>query len=156
MKNACNILRGLKQYLMAIMYTYDTANREGRLGTFIPDSGPKATLHGSSAITSHSDILWTWQTNRYSFDPLMLFISTAFDHLTGHSFQSWFTSAQVFGTSSMALDHLREWQKAQKGELYHAFVPELVAARDKCSAACNAFNDNRDPSRRTVVKLWRA
>lgn len=49
-----------------------------------------------------------------------------------------------------------EWQKAQRGDLYHAFVPELVAARDRCAAACNTFNDNRDQSRRTVVKLWRA
>lgn len=56
----------------------------------------------------------------------------------------------------MDLDGFVEWQKAQRGELFHAFVPELIAARDKCAAACNAFNDNRDQSRRTVLRLWRA
>jgi len=56
----------------------------------------------------------------------------------------------------MDLNNSFEWQKAQRGELYHAFVPELVAARDRCAAACNTFNDNRDQSRRAVVELWRA
>lgn len=56
----------------------------------------------------------------------------------------------------MNLEHNLEWQKAQRGELYHAFVPELEAARDRCAAACDAFNDNRDQSRRTVISLWRA
>lgn len=55
----------------------------------------------------------------------------------------------------MSLDRSSEWQKAQKGELYHAFVPELVQARNECYAACNAFNDTRDLSRRNLVKLWR-
>ena len=48
-----------------------------------------------------------------------------------------------------------EWQEAQRGELYHAFVPELVAARDRCAAACNRLNDTSDTSRRNMVKIWR-
>lgn len=53
------------------------------------------------------------------------------------------------------LENSLEWQKAQKGELYRAFVPELVSVRNECYAACNAFNDSRDQSRRNLVKLWR-
>jgi hypothetical protein len=33
-----------------------------------------------------------------------------------------------------------EWQKAQRGELHHAFVPELIAVRRKCAQACHRFN----------------
>lgn len=64
--------------------------------------------------------------------------------------------ARTNPTLHMDLNSVTEWQKAQNGELYHAFVPELLAARDRCSAACNAFNDNRDQKRRTLVELWRA
>jgi hypothetical protein len=48
-----------------------------------------------------------------------------------------------------------EWDKALRGELYHAFVPELVAARDRCKQACDVFNKSDDVSRRRMVQLWR-
>ena len=48
-----------------------------------------------------------------------------------------------------------EWEKALRGELYHAFVPELVAARDRCKQACDTFNKSDDVSRRRMVQLWR-
>ena len=48
-----------------------------------------------------------------------------------------------------------EWDAALRGQLYHAFVPELVAARDRCVQACTRFNNTPDISRRTLVALWR-
>ncbi|KAI9715679.1 MAG: hypothetical protein M1812_005831 [Candelaria pacifica] len=55
----------------------------------------------------------------------------------------------------MNLSRSEEWQKAQRGEGYDGNVPELVAARARCTTVCNAFNDSRDSSRRNNVKLWR-
>lgn len=55
----------------------------------------------------------------------------------------------------MTLDDNPEWQKAQRGELYRAFVPELIAARSRCSQACQAFNTSTSTSRRDRVRLWR-
>ena len=49
-----------------------------------------------------------------------------------------------------------EWQKAQRGELYHAFVPELIGARDRTKEACIRFNTATDLTRRKQVELWRA
>lgn len=48
-----------------------------------------------------------------------------------------------------------EWDKALRGELYHAFVPELIAARDRCKRVCDVFNKSDDVSRRRMVQLWR-
>ena len=48
-----------------------------------------------------------------------------------------------------------EWQKAQRGELYHAFVPELIAVRNKCAQVCHRFNSAENMSRRRMVELWR-
>jgi Maltose acetyltransferase len=39
------------------------------------------------------------------------------------------------------MDGSIEWQKAQWGELYHAFVPELVKARSRCTQACAQFSN---------------
>ncbi|KAF2456556.1 hypothetical protein BDY21DRAFT_347538 [Lineolata rhizophorae] len=41
-----------------------------------------------------------------------------------------------------------------RGELYHAFAPELVAERRRCAAACARFNDAGDVSRRRRLELW--
>ncbi|KHO01270.1 Trimeric LpxA-like protein [Metarhizium album ARSEF 1941] len=49
-----------------------------------------------------------------------------------------------------------EWIKAQQGDSYDAKVPELVAARLRCTRACDALNDSRDYSRRNQVELWRS
>ncbi|OAP58306.1 hypothetical protein AYL99_07396 [Fonsecaea erecta] len=48
-----------------------------------------------------------------------------------------------------------EWQKAQRGDLYHAFVPELIAARDRCKQACDKLNSSQSTTRRRVIELWR-
>ncbi|XWW96440.1 hypothetical protein V2A60_004414 [Cordyceps javanica] len=47
-----------------------------------------------------------------------------------------------------------EWRKAQQGHGYNGNTPELVAARARCAAACDAFNDSRNYSRRHQVELW--
>lgn len=46
-------------------------------------------------------------------------------------------------------------QRMQRGELYYAFTPELVAERARCTRAVNRFNDTRETSRRHRVELWR-
>lgn len=48
-----------------------------------------------------------------------------------------------------------EKQKALRGELFLAFVPELIAERRRCSNACQRLNDAGDVSRRRLVELWR-
>ena len=44
---------------------------------------------------------------------------------------------------------------ALAGELYHAFVPELTAARARCKHACNRFNIAGHVTRRRQIELWR-
>ena len=44
---------------------------------------------------------------------------------------------------------------ALAGELYHAFVPELVKARARCKHACNRYNNAGEVPRRRIVELWR-
>lgn len=48
-----------------------------------------------------------------------------------------------------------EKRKALRGELFLAFVPELLAERHRCSNACRRLNDAGDVSRRRLVELWR-
>ena len=46
-------------------------------------------------------------------------------------------------------------QKMIRGEVYHAFTPELIVERTRCKAACNRFNRAQDPTRREQVEMWR-
>ncbi|KAK2770484.1 hypothetical protein FQN53_005522 [Emmonsiellopsis sp. PD_33] len=47
-------------------------------------------------------------------------------------------------------------EKMLRGELYHAFTPELIAARKRCRLACDNFNRNAaEASVRRKVELWR-
>lgn len=46
-------------------------------------------------------------------------------------------------------------QRMLRGDLYHAFTPELVAERTRCRHACQRFNGAGDVSRRQLVQLWR-
>jgi hypothetical protein len=47
-------------------------------------------------------------------------------------------------------------QKMIRGELYHAFTPELIAARAKGKAAMRRYNAAvGEVSRREEVRLWR-
>lgn len=48
-----------------------------------------------------------------------------------------------------------EVEKALRGELFHAFVPDLVAARRRCKHACGRFNNAGEVSRRRLIELWR-
>jgi hypothetical protein len=46
-------------------------------------------------------------------------------------------------------------QKMLRGELYHAFVPELEADRARCRHACARYNAAGDVSRRRLTELFR-
>jgi hypothetical protein len=46
-------------------------------------------------------------------------------------------------------------QRMLRGELYHAFTPELTAERARCRQACRRFNDAGDVPRRSLVELYR-
>jgi hypothetical protein len=46
-------------------------------------------------------------------------------------------------------------QKMMRGELYHAFTPELIAERSRCKHACARYNNAGDVSRRRLAELWR-
>ncbi|KAK2762639.1 hypothetical protein FQN54_000812 [Arachnomyces sp. PD_36] len=48
-----------------------------------------------------------------------------------------------------------EREKMLRGELYHAFTPELTAARTRCKYACQRFNKAGEAPRRRLVELWR-
>ncbi|KAK2608788.1 hypothetical protein QQS21_002645 [Conoideocrella luteorostrata] len=46
--------------------------------------------------------------------------------------------------------------KMARGELYHAFTPELLAERGRCKAAMRAYNAAEgEGTRRETVRLWR-
>ncbi|KAI4800898.1 trimeric LpxA-like protein [Aureobasidium sp. EXF-8845] len=45
--------------------------------------------------------------------------------------------------------------RSLRGELYHAFTPELVAERRRCARACNTYNKAESISRRRQVELWK-
>lgn len=47
-------------------------------------------------------------------------------------------------------------QKMIRGELYHAFTPELVRERASCRQACDRYNSASEVSRRRMVEFWRA
>ncbi|KAL4933267.1 sugar O-acetyltransferase [Aspergillus undulatus] len=49
----------------------------------------------------------------------------------------------------------KEWQKMLNGELYWAWDADLQANRQRCQAACKAFNEAGLVSRRRRVELWR-
>ncbi|PWY92411.1 trimeric LpxA-like protein [Aspergillus heteromorphus CBS 117.55] len=49
----------------------------------------------------------------------------------------------------------KEWQKMLNGELYWAWDADLQANRQRCKAACDAFNQAGQVSRRRRVELWR-
>ena len=46
--------------------------------------------------------------------------------------------------------------RALRGELYHAFTPELVAERRRCARACSRYNKAEEVTRRQQVELWKA
>ncbi|KAF1972819.1 maltose O-acetyltransferas-like protein [Bimuria novae-zelandiae CBS 107.79] len=46
-------------------------------------------------------------------------------------------------------------RRMQRGELYHAFVPDLTAERFRCMHACARFNNTGDVPRRRLTELFR-
>lgn len=52
------------------------------------------------------------------------------------------------------MDGAVEKAKMLRGELYTAFVPELIAERARCSAACHAFNNASGIPQIERVNLW--
>ena len=50
---------------------------------------------------------------------------------------------------------LSEKDKMLRGELFLAFTPDLIAARARCTHACNRFNNAGEVPRRRLVELWR-
>jgi hypothetical protein len=45
--------------------------------------------------------------------------------------------------------------RMRKGEMYYAFTPDLIADRKRCTAACRAFNNAGDLSRRELAQLFK-
>jgi hypothetical protein len=50
---------------------------------------------------------------------------------------------------------VEQYQKALRGELYHAFGPEMTWARRRSAIACKKYNAAEDPTRREQVAMWR-
>jgi hypothetical protein len=53
------------------------------------------------------------------------------------------------------IDQAENRRRMERGELYYAFTPDLVADRDRCSAAVARFNAAGRASRREQVELWK-
>lgn len=53
------------------------------------------------------------------------------------------------------IDHAENMARMRRGQLYYAFTPELIAARDRCRHACHRFNIAGEVSRRRLVELWK-
>lgn len=57
-----------------------------------------------------------------------------------------FISTIDYSLDSQPIEMPTEKEKMLRGELYHAFVPDLIAARSRCKQACNRFNRPEDVS----------
>lgn len=55
----------------------------------------------------------------------------------------------------MMMEASENKQRSLRGELYHAFTPELLAARRQCAAARAKYNNTSDLTRRQQITLWR-
>jgi hypothetical protein len=53
------------------------------------------------------------------------------------------------------VDEAENEARMSRGELYHAFLPQITAKRNRCHHACHRFNRAGDASRRKLVQLWR-
>ncbi|TGO58826.1 hypothetical protein BOTNAR_0174g00170 [Botryotinia narcissicola] len=54
-----------------------------------------------------------------------------------------------------AIDHVENETKMMNGELYYAFVPNLIEKRNRCHWACKRFNNAADAPRRKLAEMWR-
>lgn len=57
--------------------------------------------------------------------------------------------------ATMSENKPTEKEKMLRGELFHAFTPDLVAARLKARYACEKFNNAGEVPRRKYVELWK-
>jgi Maltose acetyltransferase len=55
----------------------------------------------------------------------------------------------------MSTDPVENKARMRRGELYHAFTPELIAERRRCELAFIRFNEAGDVNRRRRVQMWR-
>ncbi|KAK8159205.1 nodulation protein L [Phyllosticta citrichinensis] len=53
------------------------------------------------------------------------------------------------------IDEVENHKKMLRGELYHAFTPQLTALRTRCQHACKRYNNAGEVSRRKLVELIR-
>ncbi|KKY23269.1 putative acetyltransferase [Diplodia seriata] len=56
---------------------------------------------------------------------------------------------------SIQVDEVENKRKMARGELYHAFSPELTADRARCEHACKRYASAGEVPRRRLVELWR-
>ena len=57
-----------------------------------------------------------------------------------------------------SIDLAENRRRMLAGELYYAFAPDLTADRNRCKAACHAFNTQSGDlniTRRRLVELWK-
>ncbi|KAK7516775.1 trimeric LpxA-like protein [Phyllosticta citriasiana] len=53
------------------------------------------------------------------------------------------------------IDEVENQKRMSRGELYHAFTPQLTAARTRCQHACKRYNNAGEVPRRKLVDLFR-
>ena len=68
---------------------------------------------------------------------------------------SYAAHATLAAIMSIQVDEVENKRKMLRGELYHAFSPELVAARTRCQYACRRYANAGEVPRRRLVELWR-
>ena len=54
-----------------------------------------------------------------------------------------------------SIDLAENRQRMERGELYYAFAPDLIADRRRCKAAVDKYNAAGEISRREEVRLWK-
>lgn len=59
------------------------------------------------------------------------------------------------GTMLSNIDEGENLAHMERGDLYYAFTPELVAARKRCSRAVNRLNNSGELSRREIAEFWK-
>ncbi|KAE8153240.1 trimeric LpxA-like protein [Aspergillus avenaceus] len=53
------------------------------------------------------------------------------------------------------IDEKENLARMERGELYYAFTPQLVAARQRCSRLVSRFNRAGELSRREIAEFWK-
>jgi hypothetical protein len=74
---------------------------------------------------------------------------------------SWHSSSASPGSKSNTrvmlsnIDEKENLARMERGELYYAFTPELVAARRRCSQAVGRLNRAGELTRREIAQHWK-